>query len=204
MAYLVLLVVGAWLLYAWDKTKRSKDLMRARAVQREVESTESPIVIPPVLPLSAWSEDGQMKTERAKALYRDYLIKYGRITGGPLSRRDVSDALEEFSDSIGLHRERLTEEVQFLVEDGRSKVDLSSRISALHAQIAELPRGSSRRRELDDELELLREMLRDERSDAALEVAEANAALAAFRKDKREFLIDAINTRFHGHDWRNR
>lgn len=146
-----------------------------------------------------------MKTDRAKALYRDYLIKYGRITGGPLSRRDVLDALEEFSDSIGLHRERLTEEVQFLVEDGRSKVDdLSSRISALQMQIAEMPRGSSRRGELDDELGPLREMLKDERSDATLEVAEAKAALAAFRKDKREFLIDAINTRFHGHDWRNR
>ena len=66
-----------------------------------------------------------------------------------------------------------------------------------------LPRGSPRRADLDDELELLKEMLKDERSDTTLELAEAKARLAAYRKDKREFLIDAINTRFHGRDWRN-
>ena len=204
MGYLVLLVVGAWLLYAWEKTKRSEEALRARAIQREVEPTEAPIAIPTVLPLSTWSEDGPMKSETAKALYRNYLVKYGRMTGIASSRRDISDELEEFSDSLALHREDLTGEIQFLIEDGRSKADdLGGHISAKKAKIAGLPRGSPRRAELDDELELFKQMLNGERSDTALEVAEVKARLAAFRKDKRVFLIDAINTRFHGRDWRN-
>jgi len=145
-----------------------------------------------------------MKSDRAKSLYRNYLIKYCRMTGGTLSRRDISDELAVFSDSLTLHREDLTDEIQFLIEDGRSKADhLVDCISTTKANIGELPRGAPRRDELVDELEMLKEMLSDERSDTAIEVAEAKARLAAFRKDKREFLIDAINTRFHGSDWRN-
>lgn len=206
MGNLVILAVITWLLLAWNKTKNSRQEAERRALLKNLlEAHAEALLVAPIVGSSFWPDRDSIKTEEARRLYRAYLKSHGGLIGIDVSE-DLADELQDFSCSMEMHEEKLIEDVRFCVADGKEKVaELKRRIAEAKSDLVGVSnKDETMGQDLMGNLEDLSEMLVEERADLAKDLENVKAVLSAFRNDKREFLIEAINSRFHGSDWRSK
>lgn len=210
MAFWLLIGLIAWAYYSWKKanpgalTAYSANRTKRSSQERETVELHQPEV-PVLLPDHVTPIGLKLKTADARKVYRIFLQKYGAACAVCVGPFEISMELQELSEGMRHEEDRLREEVQFAIEEGRQKVeDLQERIRDERANLAQCSRSQREDRDqFESEIALLREMLQEERKEAKEEAVSAKTALAEYRSDKRAFIVEWINIRFHGPDWKH-
>lgn len=133
--------------------------------------------------------DKPISTSRAVQVYKKYMLKVGY-----LDKSDIADFARSLKEDI-VERE---EELKFEVKNAKELV------AEAKAEVKSLKKQLSKCKDDDD-----REYAREELDTATAELEEETttyekytAELTHFKKDKREFLLNYINSEIHGDDWR--
>ena len=133
--------------------------------------------------------DAPISTVDAKKIYRQYMV--ARARG---DREELRFWVETFADEMREEGESMRLEI---ADDKKTVADGKARIKALQAEIKKIDQN-------DDRLPALQEELDDVIEDTEWyveHVDELRGDLQRFKKDKRAFLINYINTELHGPDW---
>jgi len=162
--------------------------------------------IPILKPEMLTPVDAPISTADAKRLFKAWMLKIGR-----LDKQEIPDHVKYFADAMKDEEQGLKE----FLDDEKRQVDEAI---------------EERKTEFQDELNDLKEQLsestdEDEKKALKLEIEDAKKeirfvketvtaefryfektsnALSDFKKDKRAFLVDYINSQVHGQDWRNK
>lgn len=132
--------------------------------------------------------DKPISTTRAVQVYKKYMLKVGF-----LDKSDISDFVRSLKEDMA-ERE---EDLKFEIKNAKEQVaEAKSEIKSLKKQL-------SKSKDADD-----REYAKEELDTGTAELEEEmsgyekfTAELALFKKDKREFLLNYINSEIHGDDW---
>lgn len=153
--------------------------------------------------LAAASSSAAKPTRRAIPVMTMEMIQ---TNGAPITAAQAVKLFKEFAHKSGyLKKNELTEHAGYFADELREhganlEEDVAGDIASLKERLKELKalrKGESdplRKTELDEEIELALEDLEQEKSSRQ----EAIAALAAFKADKRQFLIDYMNAQTQG------
>lgn len=140
--------------------------------------------------------ENKIGTTEAKRIYREWMLKIGY-----LDKQEVGDHVGYLADDIRSTEEYLKEEVErWKAESKDEAAELKQEIKELKARIKAC-KDSTEKTTLEEELADAQEDLASSNESFLIE---AQQALAAFKADKREFLIDYINSQVHGRDWETR
>ena len=133
--------------------------------------------------------DKPVSTTRAVQVYKKYMLKVGY-----LDKSDISDFARSLKEDIA-ERE---EELKFEIKNAKELV------AEAKADVKSLKKQLSKCKDDDD-----REYAKEELDTATTELDEEmcsyekfSAELTLLKKDKREFLLNYINSEIHGDDWR--
>lgn len=187
-SFLVWVVVALLAVLSWrivlSKTK-PRDSMPAddNDVARAAPVTAYPLLTPEMIE----PQDTNITTALAKNIYR----AYGTQAIG-LDHEEISENLEYFVDELRQHEELLKDDVLSAHES------LDDDISESKAEIARLKRRLAKAKDSEDKEELEDELAAAQEDFQMMSqgIAEPEAALAAFKADKRQFLVDYINRQF--------
>lgn len=132
--------------------------------------------------------DKPISTSRAVQVYKRHMLKVGY-----LDKSDIADFVRSLKEDIA-ERE---DDLKFEIKNAKELVaEAKSEVKSLKKQL-------SKCRDDDD-----REYAREELATATAELEEETshyekltAELTLFKKDKREFLLNYINSEIHGDDW---
>ena len=132
--------------------------------------------------------DKPVSTTRAVQVYKKYMLKVGY-----LDKSDVSDFVKSLKEDMAEKEEELKFEIK----------NAKERIAEVKAEVKSVKKQFSKCKDDDD-----REYAREELDTATAELEEETFSyekfiieLAQFKKDKREFLLNYINSEIHGDDW---
>ena len=159
-------------------SKSAKD-----AVDIDDEATFSLLTSDMITPL-----DKPVSTTRAMQVYKKYMLKVGY-----LGKSDISDFVRSLKEDMA-ERE---EELKFEIKNAKEQV------AEAKAEVKNLKKQLSKCKD-DDDREYAREELdiaTSEREEEMLSFEKFTAELTLFKKDKREFLLNYINSEIHGDDW---
>lgn len=132
--------------------------------------------------------DKPISATRAVQVYKKYMLKVGY-----LDKSDISD----FARSLKEDMAEREEELKFEIKNAKEQVaEAKSEVKSLKKQL-------SKCKDDDD-----RDYTREELDTATTELEEEmssyekfTAELTLYKKDKREFLLNYINSEIHGDDW---
>ncbi len=135
--------------------------------------------------------DGPISTRNAVKVYKQHMLAIGYLEKG-----ELSDFVRSLQEEIAEHEQHLNDEVAWAKDslaDARVEAKSEAKI------IKQLLSGC----EEDEKEDLARELESSGRNvnSAAGELESLSKELVKFKKDKRSFLINYINTEVHGHDW---
>lgn len=132
-----------------------------------------------------------VSTNRALQAYKKYMLEIGY-----LEKDDVSDYVRSLKEDMV----EWEEELKFELKTAKELVaEAKLGVKRLQKQL--------RKCKDDDDREYLQEELDTAETECNEETAAYEkyaAELALFKKDKREFLLNYINTEIHGEDWRKK
>jgi len=130
-----------------------------------------------------------ISVSRAVQVYKKYMLSVGY-----LEKDDISDFVRSLKEDLGEREEDLKEEVK----------NAKEQVAEAKAEVKRSKKQLSKCKDDDD-----REYAQEELDTATAELAEDTATyeqcvadLALYKKDKRTFLLDYINSEIHGDDWR--
>ena len=138
--------------------------------------------------------DKKITTAEVKRIYKQYMKETGY-----LKKDDIAWQADAMVSDIHDHEEYLKANLD------QEKDNYQEGIRALKDDLQELKRDLAKctdavgRAELEDDIEVTTEDLNRDES----QIENASKALAAFKEDKREFLINYINNQIHGSKWRD-
>ena len=133
--------------------------------------------------------DQPITTTDAMKIFKQHMLDIGY-----LEKDELSEHVGYLSDDIKGHGQYLKDEVTNTKEE----------IQEAKTELANLKKR--RATGSDDEKEDIEDgikLLEGELIIAAMDIEKANNNLAAFKKDKRAFLVDYINAQVHGDDWKS-
>ena len=166
-------------------SKISKSIFKSAkdAVDGENEASYSLLTSDMIPPL-----DKPVSTTRAVQVYKKFMLKVGY-----LDKSDISDFVRSLKEAMA-ERE---EDLKFEIKNAKEQV------AEAKAEVKSLKKQLSKCKDDDD-----REYAKEELDSATVELGEEVtsyekfvAELTLFKKDKREFLINYINSEIHGDDW---
>lgn len=136
--------------------------------------------------------DAPITTAEAKRVFKEWMVQIGH-----LDKQEVGDHVKYFADAMKEHEGDLKMEADH--EKELAKDEFAEEKEYLKEAKRELAKcnDEARKAELQAEIKDSEEMIA--RMTASL--AEHDKALDAFKKDKREFLVNYINEQVHGHNW---
>ena len=143
--------------------------------------------------------DNKLSTQEVKKLFREWMLKIGY-----LDKDEVHDHVGYFADEIREQEQNYKDDIK------EAKENLAFELKPLQEKLAELKKKLSKctdettRAAIEEDIADTVENMTFAKDDAAQTIAEAERDLAAFKADKREFLINAVNTQVHGGDWRSK
>lgn len=151
--------------------------------------------IPPILkPEMLQPADAPISLTDAKRIFGEWMLKIGHL----------SDK-EEASEHVIYLVEAISERADELKEEYVSQKEIASEtLRDLRLELSDLKKGLKLASSEEEKCEF-----HDAISNVEREIASPNSAinaaaeaLAAFKNDKRAFLVDYINTQVHGNNWR--
>lgn len=135
--------------------------------------------------------DKPISVSRAVQIYKKYMLKVGY-----LEKEDISDFVRSLKEDMAEHEE----ELKYEVKNGKEQVAEAK---------AEVKRAKKQLRKCKDDDD--REYAQEELDGVTAEFEEETAMyekwveeLSLFKKDKRLFLLNYINSEIHGDDWREK
>lgn len=135
--------------------------------------------------------DKPISVSRSAQIYKKYMLRVGY-----LEKEDISDYVRSLKEDMAEHGEELKFEVKSHKEQ----------VAEAKAEVKSAKKKLSKSKDDDD-----REYAQEELDEAMKELDDETAAyekflnqFTTFKKDKREFLLDYINSEIHGDDWRNK
>ena len=135
--------------------------------------------------------DKPVSVSKAVQVYKKYMLKVGY-----LEKDDISDFVRSLKEDMAEHEEELKYEIKTakeLVAEAKTELKSSKK---------QLARSKD-----DDDREYAREELDTAEAELKQETAayeKAVADLSLFKKDKRVFLLNYINSEIHGDDWQEK
>jgi len=132
--------------------------------------------------------DKPISTSRAVQVYKKYMLKVGY-----LDKSDIADFVHSLMEDIA-ERE---EELKFEIKNAKEQVaEAKAEVKSLKKQLSKC-KDDDDREYAGEELDTATAELEEETSNYEKFTTE----LALFKKDKREFLLNYINSEIHGDDW---
>ena len=135
--------------------------------------------------------DKPVSSTRAVQVYKNYMLKVGY-----LDKSDISDFVRSLKEDMA----ESEEELKFEIKNAKEQV------AEAKTEVKSLKKQHSKCKDDDD-----REYAREELDTATSELEEEmlsfekfTAELTLFKKDKRKFLLNYINSEIHGDDWEER
>lgn len=132
--------------------------------------------------------DKPVSTTRAAQVYKKYMLNVGY-----LDKSDISDFVRSLKEDMA-ERE---EELKFEIKNAKEQVaDIKAEVKSLKKQLSKCKD--------DDDREYAREELDTAKAEQQEEISSYEkfiAELSLFKKDKRMFLLNYINSEIHGDDW---
>jgi uncharacterized membrane-anchored protein YjiN (DUF445 family) len=166
-----------------SKISRSISKSTKDAVGGENEASFSLLTSDMVTPL-----DKPISTMRAVQVYKKYMLNVGY-----LEKSDISDFVRSLKEDMAEREEDLKFEIK----------NAKEHVAEAKAEVKNLKKRLSKCKDDDD-----REYVREELDTATAELGEEMssyekfaAELILFKKDKREFLVNYINSEIHGDGW---
>ena len=135
--------------------------------------------------------DKPVSRSRAIQVYKKYMLDVGY-----LEKSDVSDFVFSLKEAMA-ERE---EELKFEIKSAKEQV------AEARAEVKSVKKQRAKAKD-DDDLQYLQEELDSATAELAEETANYDtltADLELFKKDKREFLLNYINSEIHGDDWQEK
>lgn len=167
---------------------------------------KAPKTFPVLTPESLEPVDAAINTTQAKKVYREWMWRIGYYTDKEELAYSVGWLAEEIKGETENLRLAVDEALSNLEDAKEAVAEARTELASVKKRLAGLKKTcqdpeadeiSDTEIELDEaQYEL--EGRADELEDAKREAAEARAALAAFRKDKRKFLVEYVNREVHG------
>lgn len=136
--------------------------------------------------------DKLITTKEAKRIFKEWMLQIGC-----LDKQEVGDHVGYFADEMREHEQSLKEEVQC------AKADLAEEIKIVKESIKDSKtqlkacRNSDEKLEIETELKDLELELTALTSEPCHDLVKAEKTLAAFKNDKRDFLVSYINQQVH-------
>jgi hypothetical protein len=135
--------------------------------------------------------DKPISTTRAVQVYKKYMLKVGY-----LDKSDISDFVRSLKEDMA-ERE---EDLKFEIKNAKEQVaEAKSEVKTLKKQLSKC-KDDDDREYAKEELDTGTQELEEEMSSYEKFTAE----LTLFKKDKREFLLNYINSEIHGDGWLER
>ncbi len=138
--------------------------------------------------------DNKITTQEAKRLFREWMLRIGY-----LDKQEVGDHVGYLADEIRDHEQGLKDDLkeakERLTEDTKQAKEDCKRIE----KELKTCKDAVKKAELEEELKEAQEDMELDANGARQDIAEAEASLAAFKEDKREFLVRYINQQVRGH-----
>lgn len=135
--------------------------------------------------------DKPISRNRAVQIYKKYMLGIGYLEKG-----DISDYVRSLKEDMVEWEEELKYEIK----------NAKEQVADAQAKVKRLKKQLKKCKDDDD-----REYVQEELDTGAAELFEETAAyekfvaeLAQFKKDKRAFLLNYINSELHGEDWREK
>lgn len=157
---------------------------------------------PPILkPEMLQPVDAPISTAEAKKIFKEWMVKIGR-----LSDKDKLDKME-LSHHVGYLVEDMKQHEEALRLDiDDEKESVAESIKDEKEEIQDLKKELTKCRDQADKEGIEGQIVRCERAIATYQesLAVRVQKLADFKADRRAFLIDYINTRVHGPEWRTK
>ncbi|MFZ6006862.1 MAG: hypothetical protein ACOYU2_04300 [Nitrospirota bacterium] len=154
-------------------------------------------IMPVLKPENLQPADAPISTTEAKRIFREWMLKIGY-----LDKEEVADHVKYFADEIKEQDEN------FKIYIDEEKDDIEGSIDEEKAEIKSLKeelKGCKDPQEKEEILDAIKDCeanIADYKADLADRIAALKEKQAAFKADKREFLINYINTQVHGPDWK--
>lgn len=135
--------------------------------------------------------DKPVSTNRATQIYKKYMLEVGY-----LEKDDIADYVRSLKEDMLEWEEELKYEITSTKEQ---VAEAKAEVKRLHKQL--------RKCKDDDDREYVQEELDTAEAECNEETGTHEkfvAELARFKKDKREFLLNYINSEIHGEDWQKK
>ena len=145
--------------------------------------------------------DAPISAAQAKTLFKDWMVRIGHLSDkDKLDKAELNDHVVYLTDEI---RDR---EVQLKGDADSAKAELAEEVKDLKDDLKELRSDIAKEKDQSEKVRLQGEVKEIEAAIADLNQKEIPEVLALekFRTDKREFLVNYINTQVHGIDWRSK
>jgi paraquat-inducible protein B len=135
--------------------------------------------------------DQPVSAKKAVQVYKKFMLKVGY-----LEKDDIADFVRSLKEQMAEHEEELKYEIKNAKE---LMVEAKSELKSCKKQVA--------KSKDDDDREYAQEEFDTAEAELKAETAAYEklvADLAHYKKDKREFLLNYINSEIHGDDWREK
>jgi hypothetical protein len=137
--------------------------------------------------------DEPISTRDGVKIYKQHMLAIGY-----LDKTELVDFVTNFQEDMKEHEQHLKGEVTW------AKETLAEAKAEAKSEIKRIKKLLSRCDDEDEKKDLTRERegVEVEVDSAVRDVNRLSDELAKFKKDKRSFLVNYINTEVHGHDWK--
>ena len=137
--------------------------------------------------------DEPIKTRNAIKVYRKHMVAIGY-----LEKTELSDFVRNFQEEIQEHEQHLKDEVTWAKE---TQADVKAEAKS---EIRRIKKLLSRSKDEDEKKDLAHDLesTENEVASAAVDLERFSDELLQFKKDKRSFLVNYINTEVHGIGWK--
>lgn len=138
--------------------------------------------------------DKSVGTKNALGIYKKHMLAIGY-----LEKDEIGDFVDRFREEINEHELYLKEELK------AAKEALAEARAEARQESKKLRKLRSKSKDEDEKSDFTQDLgeVEAEVRSAQGELAAASGALTRFKKDKRDFLINYINTEVHGSEWNN-
>ncbi len=156
-------------------------------------------VMPILKPENLQPVDAPISTTEAKKIFREWMLKIGY-----LDKEEVADHVKYFADEMKEQDENFKIYIDEEKEDIEGSInDEKEEIMSLKEELKSC-KDPQEKEEILDAIKDCETNIADYKADLADRIAALKGKQTAFKTDKREFLIDYINTQVHGSDWKEK
>lgn len=140
--------------------------------------------------------DSKITAADAKRIFKDWMLKIGYLEKG-----EVGDHVGYLADDMREREQEFKEDIKY------AKDNLAEEMKTLKGEIANLKKKLStskdeaERADIEEAIADAEENITSAKDEAAQTISDSERDLAAFKEDKRAFLIKYINDQVHGNDW---